>query len=190
MSSGIPVNQIVEKMGQVLGGQSQAASAEAQESRWDVPIQERVKSGQASQEMPALPAAAAVAPASSWGQPAFEAAPPAPPAVAAVAPVSDSAAWGSSTNTWGQEPANAPVAAGWDAQPAATPSNGGWGAGDSIPQPVAQPTSTWGQTAGSSWGEQPAQVAVSQQNPAVAQSQAPAASAAWGSSETSCADGQ
>ncbi len=148
--SGIPVNQIVEKMGQVLGGQSQGATSEAQESRWDVPIQERAKTAQVSQEMqpvaapPPMPVAA-VQQASGWGQPAFEAA---PPAQAAAAPASESAAWGSNTNSWGQEPASVPVAAGWDKQPAAVPSNGGWGAGESIPQPVAQPTSTWGQPAG------------------------------------------
>jgi predicted regulator of Ras-like GTPase activity (Roadblock/LC7/MglB family) len=215
-ASGIPVNQIVEKMGQVLGGTSQAASAEAQESRWDVPIQERMKS-QSSQEVPVVPSVAPAPQAPAWGQPAsFDA--PQPQAPAPVAPAADNS-WGTSASSWGQEPAAAPaiasgwdnqpaaaqaaasgwdaqpaaapavasgwdaqpaaapaVASGWDMQPAAAPSNGGWGSGDAIPQPAAQPTSSWGQPAGSSWGEAPAAAAVGQP----AQSAAPAGQSSWG----------
>ncbi|MBS1993780.1 MAG: roadblock/LC7 domain-containing protein, partial [Cyanobacteria bacterium SZAS LIN-3] len=175
MSSGIPVNQIVEKMGQVLGGN-------AEESRWDVPIQERIKSGQSSQEMPAVAAAevqqAPVPAASSWGQPAFEA-PQAPAMAAAPAPAqaADSASsWGTSSSSWGQEPAAAaPAASGWDSQPAAAPVASGW---DS--QPAAQTASGWNQPATSSWGDAPANNAISQQNPIVSQNQAPVGAAAWG----------
>jgi len=147
LSSGIPVNQIVEKMGQVLGG-----TADGQESRWDVPIQERVKSGQVSQEMqPVAAQAPAPQPASTWGQqPAFEA--PAAPAAA-----SDQTGWGAATaapaaNNWGQE---------------AAPASG------------APAASSWSQPATSSWGDAPAVAAVSQQNPVVSQSQAPVSSG-WG----------
>jgi len=291
LSSGIPVNQIVEKMGQVLGGQSSAASAEAQESRWDVPIQERMKNAQVSQEMQPVTAPAA----SSWGQPAANAAPAAPVEAAPAAPAADANAWGASASSWGQEaapvaaansnqaasgwnsqpaapaasgwggpatapqtasgwdapaaapaasswdapaaaptasswdaqPAAAPAASGWDSQPAATPaasggdaqpaaapaasswdapaaapaasgwdaqpaavaapSNGGWGAGDAVAQPQAQPTSTWGQSAGNSWGDS---AAISQQNQVVSQAQSPVGSAAWGAESNNNSWGQ
>ena len=147
-ASGIPVNQIVEKMGQVLGGPVPGASISAQESRWDVPIQERMKAGQASQEnVPVQPAQAPAPAASGWGSPApanFEA-----PAQAAPAQSND--AWG----------APAPAAANnssWDAAPPLAPGNGagaghgsGWGSGDGVAAPPAQPTSSWGQPATSGW---------------------------------------
>jgi hypothetical protein len=44
---GIPVNQIVDKMDQVLAGGGQA-QGQPSDDRWDVPIQERIKQGQAS----------------------------------------------------------------------------------------------------------------------------------------------
>ena len=171
LSSGIPVNQIVEKMGQVLGGQSAAASSGEQESRWDVPIQER-KNGQNSQEIQPVQPAAAVnafnqqapqAPAASgWGQsaPVAQAAPAVENnswgAPAASAPAVDNGAWGApAANGWGQE-APAAAAPAWDnataaVTPASSPNNG-WGSGDGVQAPPAQPTSTWGQPAGSGWG--------------------------------------
>ncbi|MBU6451464.1 MAG: roadblock/LC7 domain-containing protein [Cyanobacteria bacterium REEB67] len=177
LSSGIPVNQIVEKMGQVLGGQSQGASAGDQESRWDVPIQERVKSSQEIapvQAVQAAPQAFQNAPAPSWGQPAPVEMPASPP------PAVDNNAWGAPApaNSWGQEAAPAaPAAPSWESTPASAGS--GWGSGDGVPLPTAQPTSTWGQPATSGWGDPPA-AANNQAAPAISQSQTPLAGSGWG----------
>jgi len=118
MSSGIPVNQIVEKMGAVLGG--------GQDNRWDVPIQERAKADAAGTE----PAPAA-APAPFGGAPA------------AVAP----SAWGDTPSvpaptTWGTHPEQ-PTTTPWGAvetAPAAAPA---WTA-DAQPAEVASQPSGWG----------------------------------------------
>ncbi|CAF0730821.1 unnamed protein product [Rotaria sordida] len=111
-TSGIPVNQIVEKMGVVLGGPAGAAA----DSRWDLPIQERPKEVQNE-----TPAAAAPA--------AFSA-----PAAPAASP-----AWGETpapTNTWGTHPEQ-PTTTPWGAVsapadaplPSAAPADGmsNWG---------------------------------------------------------------
>lgn len=143
--SGIPVNQIVEKMGEVLQGGQPGAAAQVADNRWDVPIQERNKQSQ-SQEQPqqqAQPAwgqtqAPTQAPVSGWGTPdAVNAPAPAP----VQAPVSG---WGN------PEPApaaaQAPVS-GWgnpepaSAQAQAPQINQGW------PQSQSQNTSGWNQAA-------------------------------------------
>lgn len=145
-STGIPVNQIVEKMGAVLGG-AQAGS----DNRWDVPIQER---GKAQENAPAAPA-----PSTS---PTFT-----PVASAAQ----QSAAWGetpaAAPTTWGTHP-DQPTTTPWGAvtegaqapaAPAAPAAIGGWG--DAAPAQAAAPVSGWGDIAAqpaetpqaSGWGD-------------------------------------
>ncbi|MBP9091005.1 roadblock/LC7 domain-containing protein [bacterium] len=65
-SSGIPVNQIVEKMGAVLGGTTAGAGTD---SRWDLPIQERNKetNAESNQPLPVQNFAQPVAP-TAWGE--------------------------------------------------------------------------------------------------------------------------
>lgn len=115
----IPVNQIVDKMGEVLGGQASQSASTTGDTRWDVPIQERNK-------QTAAPEATAAQAPSGWGAPAAPVTPvsggwgdvPAPPA----APVSSG---------WGDAPVTpvAPVSSGWgDVQSTpVTPVSGGWG---------------------------------------------------------------
>ncbi len=166
-SSGIPVNQIVEKMGTVLGGPAAGA-----DSRWDLPIQERSKETKAEPEQapapvqtfaqPAAPAAWGETPAASstWGthpeQPtttpwgAVSAAPEPAQASPALAP-----------SGWGSEPAApaawaAPAPAAAPVMPAGAPSPTAWGT--EAPSAVA-PANSWdtasAAAAPSGWGSEP-----------------------------------
>ncbi len=187
--AGIPVNQIVEKMGEVLeGGKGQQQAAD---NRWDLPISERMKmqqteSGSQQQVQPVVEAAQQ----SGWNQPAqssgWEQAPaPAPvqavmqPAPAQEAPWGNAAApiqaaaesspWGNTApqpaqdNNWGQAPS--PVQSAQDNSPWATPA---------APQPAQ--SSGWSNTPAAA----PAPVqAAAESSPWNTAPQTPAASSGW-----------
>ncbi|MDQ5934766.1 MAG: hypothetical protein QG574_2072 [Cyanobacteriota bacterium erpe_2018_sw_21hr_WHONDRS-SW48-000092_B_bin.40] len=159
-SSGIPVNQIVEKMGTVLGGPAAGA-----DSRWDLPIQERSKETKAEPEQ-------APAPVQSFAQPAAPAAWGETPAA--------SSTWGThpeqpTTTPWGAvsaapEPAQSPAAApsGWGSEPAAPAA---WAA------PAAAPVAPAGTPSPTAWGTEAPTAAA----PANSWDAAAAASPGWGS---------
>ncbi len=167
MSSGIPVNQIVEKMGAVLGG--------GQDNRWDVPIQERANKDaapeQAAEVMPAAPANAAPfggapAPAapSAWGDTPSPSPSPAP-------------------TTWGTHPEQ-PTTTPWGAvesAPAAAPA----GAADAPAAPAAwsAPAEVAPQTQPAGWGNEKPQVP----SWTAAAEAAPAAAPAWNSAPAAAA---
>jgi len=136
-SSGIPVNQIVEKMGVVLGGSAPAGA----DSRWDLPIQERSKETKPEET---LPISASAQPSPAWGET------PAP------------------TNTWGTHPD----------QPSTTP----WGAA-SAPADGQLPSAAPAADAMGGWGEAPAPFAPAADTPAwsaPAPTQSAPSPTAWG----------
>jgi predicted regulator of Ras-like GTPase activity (Roadblock/LC7/MglB family) len=158
-STGIPVNQIVEKMGAVLGG-SQAGS----DNRWDVPIQERGKAQESPPpgQAPAAPAAPTFTPVASASQPS-----PAWGETPAAAPTT----WGThpeqpTTTPWGAVTEGAATGSGsaaiggWDAAPAAptapAPFGGApaWGEPAQAPAAAAQPA--WGDASASASAPAPA----------------------------------
>lgn len=165
-SSGIPVNQIVEKMGAVLGGTAAGAGTD---SRWDLPIQERSKENNAEPAQtppaqnfaqPAAPTAwgETPAPSNTWGthpeQPtttpwgAVSASPDAPQASNAAAPAA--AGWGGDQLPFAAAaPSAAPAA--WSAPAPAAPSPTAWG----TEAPAAANTWDVAAPASSGWGDAP-----------------------------------
>ncbi len=163
-SSGIPVNQIVEKMGAVLGGPSTGA-----DSRWDLPIQERTKETKAEPEQapapvqnfaqPAAPAAWGETPAASstWGtHPEQPTTTPWGAVSAAPDPAQSTAA---APPGWGSQPASPAAWAAPDAAadaPAGTPSPTAWGT-EAPAATAPAPANSWDAAAPSSpgWGSEP-----------------------------------
>jgi predicted regulator of Ras-like GTPase activity (Roadblock/LC7/MglB family) len=176
--SNIPVNQIVDKMGEVLaGGQAQAS----QDARWELPIADRMKMQQSGAdigvpEQPAQPAQTgwqSNAPVASgwnqqpqaqaevqsgWGVSAPQAQPQAQPVAEAQSPWGNTQAQAVESSPWGNTQAPAavqPVAQAAESSP--------WGNTQaqavSAPQPVAPAVeaSPWGnaqaQSAPSAWNQ-------------------------------------
>lgn len=137
---GIPVNQIVDKMGQVLAGGG-AAQAQPADDRWDVPIQERIKQQSQSQQT-AMPEPAPAQINNGW-----QAAPAQAPAPAPVSGWGDVAQPAQSNNGWPQTaPTPVQQGAGWAQEapaPAQAQAPGGWNA--AAPAPTPAPAPAWNQ---------------------------------------------
>ena len=136
---GIPVNQIVDKMDQVLAGGGQA-QGQPSDDRWDVPIQERIKQGQGQPAMAPEPAPAQIN--NGW-----QAAPEAPPAPMPVSGWGEVAQPAQTSNSGWPQTAPTPVqqGAGWaqEAPAAPAPAPSGWGA--AAPAPAPAPAPAWNQ---------------------------------------------